>query len=153
MSSVNSRTFPKPLIVKNYANGAITPNVYQTLFTIPVPAGTAYQFAGQSSFAIDPSAGSEANSVILITQVNNTTIPTSNQYLRYESFSDLNITADTAGSVPIGGLIYNSSDEEVLVQFRAYVLPTAGGMTFDITSEYPTVLFWEVPIVGYKVLA
>lgn len=149
MSALNSRTLPKPLIIKLIAGQIDVPdNVARTLFSITLPANTAYQFNTQRQLDFEAmTALASITSININAYVGGVVAPAGSPlYWRYAD--DTNYVQPESAYTTLAGIIYNSGVEDILVEFKAIINTSAGLTGFSDTS----IAFWEVPVAGYKVL-
>lgn len=151
MSALNCRTLPKPLIVKSYAGLTLADNTLTDLLNIVVPAQTAYQFTQvANTFVLANTGGESVLRVQIRTYFESATVIPESNLLAFLAVNPNDIANPDTSNVQFSGLIYNTSSEDVTVFFK--IIVDVSGGTSTLNGSNRNVLFWEVPVAGFRVL-
>jgi hypothetical protein len=148
MSVANFGSRPSPVIVKSFVAQALGDQANVTLFSIVVPALTAYTFTGNTPIRLVADVGQEVVGAGVTTFLpGGVAIPaTSYLYSASTLGNQVNVVNPATAVFPLQGFIYNVSSEDTTVEFVINCNVDAGASSI---VDNVLVYFVPTPVSGF----
>ena len=149
MSAANFGTLPSPVIIKSFAAQVLADATNVDLFSIVVPALTAYSFTGNTPIRLGATAGQSVVGAGIITAFPAGAIPVASYLYSASTLGNgVNVAAPSTAAFPLAGFVYNTSSADVTIKF--VINCNVSAATSSIQDDV-IVYFTPVPVAGFRV--